>query len=30
MLRGSGSPLKRLSEGFAVPTDDDTEATRAA
>ncbi|HEY5696429.1 MAG TPA: MBL fold metallo-hydrolase [Acidimicrobiales bacterium] len=30
MLRGSGSPLKRLSEGFAVPTDDDTGTTRAA
>ncbi|MET0912191.1 MAG: MBL fold metallo-hydrolase [Acidimicrobiales bacterium] len=30
MLRGSGSPLKRLSEGFAVPTDDGTGATRAA
>jgi UDP-MurNAc hydroxylase len=30
VLRGSGSPLKRLSEGFASTTDDPVEETRAA
>ena len=30
VFRGSGSPLKRLSEGFASNTDDTTEGSRAA